>query len=254
MPAFKRRYRRKRRPYSRRSSAYKKRRNFRRGRKRSYRRLKRTSLKRQAMVRKTFVWRPVGAIQSFTPGLLAKAWGSAPQTMTFQMDQIAGYQELMNIWNYYKFCKAVWMLHIPGSGSVEMGQYAVAPPGGSLTAGYSGPFVGSYIDPDGKNTVLNLATLQEEPSYQIWHMRPGMRRKRVWKPTFLVPAYRSATTQSWRAKKGYITQSYLDIPHFGVVWDWQQGLTGSINIPVYWQVWVLIGLKQVDMGRPILIT
>lgn len=253
MPFTARRRRYRKRPYAKRSYAYKKRRQYRKRYKRYARKVNRTkSIKSRMMVQKSYIWRPVGQVQSFTPGLTLHPWGTSIVPLVVQMDQIGDYQALMNTWNYYKLCKAIWFFHVPGNGAIPTGTFAVAPPGGSLTAGSSPPWIGSYIDPDGLNATTTETLLREEPSHRIWKMRPGMQKKRAWKPSFLVPAYRAGATNAYRPQKGWITQSYVNVPHYGLVFDWVQGLSSSVNIPVYWQVWVLIGLKQLDTGKPMM--
>lgn len=254
MPSFRKRYRR-RRPYYKRSPTYKKKRNYRRGLKRSSRRLRRTTLKGRAMTNKTYLWRPATVINQITPGTGGHTWGTYILPGSgLRMDYVPDYSSLMNTWNYYKFCKAVFFFHVPGTRGTQAGTFTSAAPGGVLTAGFSGPVLGSYIDPDALNTVTTLALLREEPSAKFWRMFPGSRRKRSWKPSFLTPSYRTGATNAYRPTHGWITQSYLDVPHYGLLFDYEQGLTGFIDYPCYWQIWLLIGLKQIDYGRPFLIT
>lgn len=253
MPSFRKRYRR-RRPYYKRSPTYKKKRNYRRGLKRSSRRLRRTTLKSRAMTNKSYLWRPASAVQGFNPLTGAHPWGTYRIAPTLQMDALPDYNSLMNTWNYYKFCKAVFFFHVPGTRAMQVGTFNSVPPGGTVTAAFSGPILGSYIDPDGLNTVTSLQLLQEEPSAKFWRMLPGTRRKRVYRPAFLTPAYRVGATNGYRPSHGWLTQSYLNIPHYGIIFDYEQGLTGFIDHYCYWQIWILIGLKQLDFGRPFLMT
>lgn len=248
MPSYRKRsFRRRRRPYAKRTY---RRKGYRRSYRKRYRR--RGYGRRRRSYKTTYVWRKYGSTQSWTPGVDIHPWGTTTNPMPVQANGVADWASLKSTWNYYKICKAITFWKVPGNAATEGAQYDFTSyaPGAVQTRGYEGPWIGSYKDPDGTNYVTNEVQLLKEPSVSIRHLRPGSKISRSWRPTWLAPAYRLGATFGYMPKRGYLTTDYDTVLHYGMVWDWNQGQLGAINLPCYYETWILIGLRSVDRGKP----
>lgn len=134
---------------------------------------------------------------------------------TFQLNQIADYGDFAQLFDNYKLNAVV----------IKFRWDRNAPQSDDITAS-TVPIMHYAIDYNDANTPLSLNVLKQYGSYKAWHMNHATTHTVKLYPKAQSASYRTAVTTAYGPRKGWISMTYVDVPHYAFKY-WIDGSQGG---------------------------
>lgn len=145
-------------------------------------------------------------------------------SQVFELDNLPDYTEFTNLFDQYRInlIKYQW---IPNRNvNVIVGSDISTPLVSEYDQGI--PLIYSFIDYDDATTPTTIDEFTQRQNMRT--ARFNKPHKRVWKPTVLVPTYRTGVTFGYSPKrKQWIDCANPDVPHYGLKWAFYNTATAD---------------------------